>query len=76
MWFLSYFLTLTPSLNGFAELPATLVSELGCQVRITFKRVGLAAILEHTIYLYRVRFGVEKTRLFLCDSCLYFFQFI
>ena len=27
--FLSYFLILTPSVIGFAELPATLVSELG-----------------------------------------------
>ena len=27
--FFSYFLTLTPSVNGFAELPATLVSERG-----------------------------------------------
>ena len=27
--FLSYFLTLTPSVHGFAELPATLVSEFG-----------------------------------------------
>ena len=38
--FLSYFLTLTPSVNGFAELPATLVSERGCHVGINFKRVG------------------------------------
>ena len=37
--FLSYFLTLTPSMNGFAELPATLVIELGCHVGIHFKLV-------------------------------------
>ena len=40
MLFLSYFLTLTPSGNGFAEIPATLVSELGCHVGINFKQVG------------------------------------
>ena len=34
MSFLSIFLTLTPSVNGFAELPATLVSKLGCYVDI------------------------------------------
>ena len=28
-----------PSVNGFAELTATLVSELGCHVGIHFKRV-------------------------------------
>ena len=39
--FLSYFLTLTPSVNGFALLPAPLVSELDCHVGIYFKRVGL-----------------------------------
>ena len=38
--FLSYFLTLTPSVNGFAELPATLVSELSCHTGIHFKRAG------------------------------------
>ena len=38
--YLSYFLILMPSVNGFAELPATLVSELGCHVGINFKRVG------------------------------------
>ena len=32
--FLSYFLTLTLSVNGFTELPAALVSELGCHVDI------------------------------------------
>ena len=30
--FFLYVLTLTLSLNGFAEMPATLVSELGCHV--------------------------------------------
>ena len=39
MSFISYFLTLAPSVNGFAELSATLVSELGCHVGIHFKRV-------------------------------------
>ena len=31
--FVSYIITLTPSVNGFAELPATLISEtwLSCQ---------------------------------------------
>ena len=38
--FLSYFLNLTPPVNGFTELPATLVSELGCHIGILFKRVG------------------------------------
>ena len=33
MSFLSYFLILTPSVNGFAELPDTLVCEL-CHVGI------------------------------------------
>ena len=35
--FFSCFLT---SINDFAELPATLVSELGCHVGIHFKQVG------------------------------------
>ena len=38
--FLSFFLSLTPYVNDFAKLPATLVSELGCHVDIHFKRVG------------------------------------
>ena len=38
--FLSYFLILTSSVNGFAELPATLVTDLSCHVCIHFKRVG------------------------------------
>ena len=38
--FLSYLLTLTPSLNRFAELPVTLVREFGCHVGIHVKRVG------------------------------------
>ena len=38
--FLSYFLTLTSSVNGVVDLPATLVGELGCHVHIHFKRVG------------------------------------
>ena len=46
--FSSYFPTLTPSVNGFGELPATLVSELGCHVGIHFKRVGFALF----IYIY------------------------
>ena len=37
--FLSCFLILTSSANGFAEQPATLVNELGCHVGINFKRV-------------------------------------
>ena len=44
--FLSYFVTLTPYVNCFVELPATLVSEFGCHVFIHFKRVGL------DIYIY------------------------
>ena len=39
--FLSYFLTLTPSVNGLVERPATLVRELGCHVGINFKQVEL-----------------------------------
>ena len=35
--FVSYIIALMPSVNGFAELPATLVSELGCHVGINFK---------------------------------------
>ena len=42
--FLSYFLPLTFSVNGFVELPATLISELGCHVGIHFKRVGFEYI--------------------------------
>ena len=38
--FLSHFLTLTP-VNGFVELPATLVSELGCHVGINLNKLGL-----------------------------------
>ena len=38
--FLSYFLILTHSVNGFAKLSATSVSKLGCHVGIHFKRVG------------------------------------
>ena len=36
--FLSYFLTLTPPVNGFAELQATLslISELGCHLGHSF----------------------------------------
>ena len=40
MSFLSYVLTVTPSVNGFAELSVTLVSKLGCHVGVHFKRVG------------------------------------
>ena len=36
--FLSYFLTLTPSVIFFAEIP---VNELGCHVSINFKRVWI-----------------------------------
>ena len=34
--FFSNVLTLTPSVKGFAELPATLVSKRGCHVGIQF----------------------------------------
>ena len=34
--FLSYFLILKPSVDGFAELPATLVNELGLSYRYSF----------------------------------------
>ena len=37
--FLSYFLTLTPSVNGFAVQTATFVSKRGCHVGIHFKLV-------------------------------------
>ena len=36
---LSYFLNVMPPVNGFAELPATLVSDLGCHIGIHFRRV-------------------------------------
>ena len=52
MTFLSYFLTLTPSVNGFAEIPATLVSELGCHVGIHFKQVGSAVGDKYPTRLY------------------------
>ena len=39
--FLSYFLSLTLSVNGSAEKPATLFSELGFHFSINFKRVWL-----------------------------------
>ena len=50
MSFLS-FSNLTPSVNGFAELPAILVSELGCHVGINFilSELGLNYIY---IYIY------------------------
>ena len=41
--FLSYFLTLTPSVNDFAELPAILVSELDYRADIHFQRVYIIA---------------------------------
>ena len=50
MSFHSYVLTLTPSVNGFAELPATLVSELGYHLGTYFKRVGFI----NNIYIYKV----------------------
>ena len=53
--FLSYFLTLTPSVNGFAELPATLISELGCHVAINFKRVGFESWLSTPLTCGRAR---------------------
>ena len=49
--FLSDFLTLTPSVNGFAELPATLVSELDCHVGIHFRRVGFELYIYTYIYI-------------------------
>ena len=38
-----------PSVNGFTELPASLISELCCHVGINFKLVGF----ELYIYIYR-----------------------
>ena len=38
------FVSLTPSVNGFAELPATLVSELGCHVSIHLSELSLKYI--------------------------------
>ena len=54
MSFLSYFLTLslTPSVNGFAELPTIVVSELGCRVGIHFKRVGFELCIFIYTYIY------------------------
>ena len=43
--FHSYFVTLTPSVNGFAEQPATLVIELSCHVH--FK-----GLFQWYIYIY------------------------
>ena len=37
----NYFLTLTPSVNGFAELSATLVSELVCCYQQSFHELPL-----------------------------------
>ena len=50
--FLTYFLTLTPSVNDFAELPATLVSKLGCHVGIRVKQIGFELLLLLYIYIY------------------------
>ena len=50
MSFHFYVLSLTPSVNGFAELPATLVSELGCHVGTYVKRVGFI----NNIYIHKV----------------------
>ena len=48
MSFVSYLLT--PSVNCFAKVPATLVSELGCYVGIHAKRVGLELYIRSWIY--------------------------
>ena len=50
--FLSSFITLMPSVNGFAELPATLVSQFGCHIGINYKQVGF----ELYIYIYIYNF--------------------
>ena len=41
-----------PSVNGFAELPAALISELGCPVGINLKRVGFELYIQ--LYLYTI----------------------
>ena len=43
---------LTSSVNGFAELPATIVSELGCHVGNNLKRVGFELYIYIYIYIY------------------------
>ena len=57
--FLSYFLTLLPSVNGFAELTAR-VSELGSHVAydigIHFKRVGF----ELYMYVYNIILYIHR----------------
>ena len=39
-------------MNGFAELQATLISELGCHVGIHFKRVGFELYIYNIPYIY------------------------
>ena len=48
--FLSYFLTMTLSVNGFPELPATYV--IGCHVGIHYKRVRFELYIYIYIYIY------------------------
>ena len=52
MSFISYFVTLTHSVNGFADLPATLVCELGCHVGIHFKQIVYIIYIYTLVYIY------------------------
>ena len=53
MYCVSYFITLMYSVNGFTELKATLVSELGYYVGIHFKQVEFELNIYISI-IYRV----------------------
>ena len=41
-----------PSVNGFAELPATLLSEVGCHVGIHFEQLGFELYIYIFTYIY------------------------
>ena len=68
MSFLFNFLTLMPSMDCFAVLPATLVSELGCHVSIPFKQVGFELHI-YFIYIYSLlgcRMAPSNAKYWLC----------
>ena len=57
--FFSFFLTLTSAVNGFRELPATLVSEVGCHVGVHYiSDLDLNYTQTHTGLSY---LGLDKT---------------
>ena len=62
MSFFGYFLTLTTYVNYFAEVPATLVSELGCHVCIHLKRVGFDIYIYIYIYIHTAIYSLLGCR--------------